>query len=125
VRTSYTFTNSDRFVPGAGLLSEYVIPRHLFRLTLSQRLRAFVVSFDLNRTGSYIAPVFDVSFRQAVLSFDGYTKADAHVSYERGLSEGVRLVLFGGVDNIFDRGYFENGFRAPGVVGRAGASVRF
>ncbi|HEY0377062.1 MAG TPA: TonB-dependent receptor [Pyrinomonadaceae bacterium] len=125
VRASYTFTNSDRFVPGTGLLREYVIPRHLFGLTLNQHLRAFIVSFDLNRTGSYLAPVFDLSFRQAVLTFGGYTKADAHVSYERALSEGVRLILFGGADNIFDREYFENGFRAPGVVGRGGASVRF
>ena len=125
VRASYTFTNSDRFVPGTGLLREHVIPRHLFGLTLNQRYRAFLFSFDLNRTGSYIAPVFDLSFRQAVLTFGGYTKADAHVSYERALSEGVRLILFGGADNIFDREYFENGFRAPGVAGRGGASVRF
>ncbi len=125
LRASYTFTNSDRFVPGAGLLREYVIPRHLFGLTLNQRYRAFLVSFDLNHTGAYIAPVFDVSFRQAILTFGGYTKADAHVSYERALSEGVRLILFGGADNIFDVEYFENGFRAPGVVGRGGASIRF
>ena len=60
-----------------------------------------------------------------MLTFAGYTKADVHLSYERALSEGVRLVLFGGADNIFDREYFENGFRAPGVVGRGGASIRF
>ncbi|HKQ54202.1 MAG TPA: TonB-dependent receptor, partial [Pyrinomonadaceae bacterium] len=125
LRASYTFTNSDRFVPGAGLLQEYVIPRHLFGLTLNQRYRAFLISFDLNHTGSYLAPVFDLSFQQAVLTFGGYTKADAHLSYERALSEGVRLILFGGADNIFDVEYFENGFRAPGIVGRGGASLRF
>lgn len=126
VRASYTFTNSDQFVPGLGLQPEYVIPRHLFGLTFNQRYRSLLVSFDLNRTGAYIAPVFDSSFsRQAILTFKGYTKADAHLTYERALSDGVVLILFGGADNIFNRKYFENGFRAPGVVGRGGANLRF
>jgi vitamin B12 transporter len=127
LRASYTFTNSDRFVPNAGLQQEYVIPRHLFGLTLNQRYKAFLFSFDLNLTGSHLAPVFenDFPFRTASLKFDGYTKADAYLSYERALSEHVVLVLFGGADNIFNRKYFENGFRAPGATGRGGASVRF
>lgn len=127
LRASYTFTNSDRFVPGAGLQQEYVIPRHLLGLTLNQRYKALLFSFDLNRTGSYLAPVFenDFPFRTAVLKFGGYTKADAFLSYERGLGERVVLVLFGGADNLFNRRYFENGFRAPGAAGRGGASFRF
>jgi iron complex outermembrane receptor protein len=127
LRASYTYTNSDRFVPALGLQRELVIPRHLFGVTLNQRYRAFLLSFDLNRTGSYIATVFenDFPFRQSVLTFDGYTKADAHLSYERALTEHVVLVLFGGADNIFNQKYFENGFRAPGAVGRGGASFRF
>ncbi|HKQ99543.1 MAG TPA: TonB-dependent receptor [Pyrinomonadaceae bacterium] len=127
LRAAYTYTNSDRFVPGTGLETEFVIPRHLFGLTLNQRYRALLVSFELNYTGSHISPVFenDLPFRQANLRFRGYAKADAHLTYERALSEGVVLVLFGGADNIFDRNYFENGFRAPGVTGRGGASVRF
>ena len=127
LRASYTFTNSDRQVPGQGLQQEFVIPRHLFGLTYTQRYRSFLLSADLNRTGSYIAPVFenDFPFRQAILTFNGYTKVDAFLSYERALTERVVLVLFGGSDNIFDRKYFENGFRAPGATGRGGATFRF
>lgn len=127
VRASYTFTNSDRFVPGSGLEREFVIARHLFGLALNHRYRAFLLSFDLNHTGGHIAPIFENNFPfgQSILAFKGYTKADAHVTYERALSDGVVLVLFGGADNIFDRKYFENGFRAPGLVGRGGASLRF
>jgi outer membrane receptor for ferrienterochelin and colicin len=126
VRASYTYTNSDRFVPAQGLQQEFVIPRHLFGLNINQRYRAFVFNFDLNRTGAYIAPVSaDVFPFTKVLAFKGYTKADAFVSYERLLTERVRLILFGGAENIFDQDYFENGFRAPGATGRGGASVRF
>jgi vitamin B12 transporter len=125
VRASYTYTNSDRFVPGDGLLKEYVIPNHLFGVALRQRYRQFLFSFDLNRTGSYIAPVFDPFFNIAELAFDGYTKADLFASYERPLAERARLILFLGADNIFNEDYFENGFRAPGATGRGGVKVQF
>jgi iron complex outermembrane receptor protein len=127
VRASYTYTNSDQFVPGTGLQREYVIPHHLFSFNFNQRYRAFNFNFDLNRTGAYLSPIFenDFPFRTAILTFKGYTKADFFLSYERILSERVRLILFGGADNILDQEYFENGFRAPGLLGRGGASFRF
>jgi outer membrane receptor protein involved in Fe transport len=125
--TSYTFTNSDRSLTSQGLQPEYVIPKHLLGLTWRQRYRSLLVSVDVNRTGSYIAPVFENSFpfRMAELKFSGYTKADVFASYETRRSERVVLVLFGGVENVFDREYYENGFLAPGVVGRGGVTVRF
>ena len=127
LRASYTHTNSDRFVAGRGLLREFVIPKHLFGLSLTHRYRSFLVSFDLNRTGSYLAPVFenDFPFRTAELTFPGYTRADVFGSYERRLSEQVVITLFGGADNLFNARYFENGFRSPGTVGRGGVSFRF
>ena len=125
LRASYTFTNSDRDV--AGLQPEYVIPEHLFGLTLTQRYRALLFSFDLNHTGSYLGPVFENNFpfRQADLRFDGYTKGDVFVSYERRQTERVTLVLFGGVENVFNERYFENGFLAPQAIGRGGVRVKF
>jgi vitamin B12 transporter len=127
LRASYTFTNSDRALAAQGLQPEYVIPEHLFGLTLSQRYRSLVFSFDLNRTGSYISQVFENNFpfRMAELTFSGYTKADVFVSYERRQSERVTWVFFGGVENVFNQEYFENGFVAPKAVGRGGVRVRF
>jgi outer membrane receptor protein involved in Fe transport len=122
IRASYTYTNSDRFVPALGLQQQFVIPKHLFGFSVSERWRALLLSFDLNRTGSYLAPV---GFPTVVLRFNGYTKADAFASYERALNERVVLILFGGAENLFDEEYFENGFRAPGAVGRGGFSFRF
>jgi vitamin B12 transporter len=126
-RASYTFTNSDRFVAGRGLQPEYVIPKHLFGMTLNQVYRSVVFSFDLNRTGSYIAPIFenDFPFRTAELTFPGYTKADLFASYKRQASERVTLIFFGGADNLFDVKYFESGFRAPGLMARGGVTVKF
>jgi outer membrane receptor for ferrienterochelin and colicin len=125
LRASYTFTNSDRSVPGGGLQPEYVIPKHLFGLNLGQRYRSFLLSFDLNHTGSHIAPIFenDFPFRTAELTFPAYTKADLFASYERRASERVTLTFFGGADNLFDGTYFENGFRNPGIVARGGILI--
>ena len=125
-RVSYTFTNSDRFVPGGGLQREYVIPRHLFSWLINQRYRAAVFSFELNRTGAFLQPIFenDFPFRTAELTFPGFTKADLFVSYERRVSERATLTFFGGADNLFDAKYFENGFRAPGITARGGVTVR-
>lgn len=127
LRAAYTYTNSDRFDPALGLQPEFVIPKHLFGMTLNQHWRAFLFNFDLNRTGSFIAPIFENNFpfRQANLRFKGYTKADLFGSYERSIGERMTLILFGGAENILDQEYFENGFRAPGVMGRGGINFRF
>jgi vitamin B12 transporter len=127
LRASYTFTNSDRFVPGAGLQPEYVVPKHLFGLIWTQRFRSLLFSVDVNHTGSYLAPVFEnnLPFRMAELTFDGYTKADVFASYEIRTGETVTLTLFGGVENLFNQKYYENGFLAPGALGRGGIRFRF
>jgi len=127
IRASYSYTNSDRFVPARGLLQEYVIPKHMLGVNISQRYRSWSFNFDLNRTGSYLSLVFenDFPFRQADMKFRGYTKADLFATYERRINERVTAVLFAGADNLFDRTYFENGFRAAGIAGRGGVNFRF
>ncbi len=127
IRASYTLTNSDRMVPFRGLQPEYVIPRHVLGLSLNQRYRSFAFSFDVNRTGSYIAPVFENNFpfRTAELTFSGYTKADLFGSFEKRAGESVTVILFAGADNIFNQRYYENGFLAPGIVGRTGIRLKF
>jgi vitamin B12 transporter len=127
LRASYTYTNSDRFVPSRGLQPEYVIPNHVFGFTLNQRYRSFAFNLDLNRTGPYVAPIFENNFpfRVAELTFGGFTKADLFGSYERQMTEGTMMVLFAGADNIFNQRYYENGFLTPGIVGRGGISFKF
>jgi outer membrane receptor protein involved in Fe transport len=57
--------------------------------------------------------------------FAGYTKGDLFASYERRQTERVTLVFFGGVENVFNQTYYENGFLAPRAVGRGGVQVKF
>lgn len=120
IRASYTFTNADRLALTGGLQPQFVTPKHMFGLSFMQRYRAILMSFELNRTGQYIATVFPKN-----LTFPGFTKADLFLSYERSLTDRVVMALFGGADNMFDQTYFENGFRAPGIVGRGGIKFRF
>jgi len=127
LRASYTYTNSVRTTSNRGLQPEFVIPQHLFALSFDQRYRDFLISAELHRTGSHISRVFenDFPFRTAELRFPAFTKVDLFGSYERAISERMTMVLFGGADNLFRARYFENGFRAPGVMGRGGVNLKF
>ncbi|HEX8688500.1 MAG TPA: TonB-dependent receptor, partial [Pyrinomonadaceae bacterium] len=125
---SYTFTNSDQRRPVvAGVLRSFAIPDHQFTLVATARVGSRVaVNFDLVATSDYLAPVFDArTFLNRAYRFDGLRKGDLTASYTLPLSESRRLRFFGKVENVFDREYYENGFRTPGATGRAGASLHF
>ena len=128
LRASYTHTNSDQRRPAVpGVLRSFAVPDHQFTLVADARLgRRVAVNFDLVASGNYLAPVFDNrTFTTRAYRFDGIRKGDLTASYTLPLSESRRLRLFGKVENIFDREYYENGFRTPGVHGRAGAALHF
>lgn len=125
LETNYTYTNSDRKNPT--LTTELVVPKHTANLVLSKTWRAWTVAGDVRFNGAYRAPVFenDFPFRTALLEFGGYVVANAFVNYRRPLSEKVTLTLFAGADNLFNREFYENGYRTPGTVGRGGIGLRF
>ncbi|HEX7314547.1 MAG TPA: TonB-dependent receptor [Pyrinomonadaceae bacterium] len=125
---SYTHTNSDLRRPSvAGVLRAFAIPEHQFTLVANARLgQRVAVNFDLVASGDYLAPVFDNrTFTNRAYRFNGLRKGDLTASYTFPLSDARRLRLFGKVENVFDRDYYENGFRTPGVHGRAGAAFHF
>ena len=85
-----------------------------------------MVNFDLATRSSYLAPFLDPSnFSTRAYRFSGLAKADLGASYTLPVGESRSLRFFGYVDNLFGREYFESGFRTPGRVGRAGASLSF
>ena len=125
---AYTLTKSLQRAPLVpGVLRSFVTPDHQFSLLVTQRFgRRVLVNFDLAASSDYLAPIFDSNtFASRAYRFRGLAKADLGGSYTLPLGETRSLRFFGYVDNLFNREYFESGFRVPGRTGRAGASLSF
>jgi len=72
------------------------------------------------------SPRQPTTFTSRGFRFKGLAKADLGASYSLPLGDDRKqLRFFGYVDNLFDREYFESGFRTPGRTGRAGATFVF
>jgi len=123
---SYTYTNSDQRAPSvAGFLKTFGISDHMFTLAINQQIaRRVNVVFDLFAAGQYAVPFFASGGNRAFI-FDGPVKADLGVSYTLPVSGDRHIRFYGKVDNVFDRTYFENGFRAPGAIFVGGLTFRF
>ena len=125
---AYTYTKALQRTPQVrGVLRSLVIPDHQFSLVATQRFgRRLLVNFDFAASSDYLAAIFNpVTFASRAYRFRGLAKADLGASYTLPLKESRSLRFFGYVDNLFNREYFENGFRAPGRTGRAGATFVF
>lgn len=120
---SYTLTNAVNRVASSvvGFLRTFTQPRRTFTFTASQRIgRRTDIVFDMFAYGSYYAPFSGRAFK-----FSGPVKADLGASYTLPLNDKFSLRIIGKVDNLFDREYFENGFRTPGVRFTGGGGLRF
>jgi vitamin B12 transporter len=120
---SYTFTNAANRVPSSvpGFLRTFVQPRHTFTLFAAQQItRRLDLIFDMFAYGSYFFPFSSRAFR-----FSGPVKSDLGLNYTMPMSDRVSMKFYGKVENIFDREYFESGFRIPGAVFTGGMGLRF
>jgi vitamin B12 transporter len=120
---SYTFTNAVNRVPSSvpGFLRTFVPPRHTFTLFAAQQIiRRLDAVFDMFAYGSYFFP-----FSSRAFKFSGPVKSDLGLSYTVPMSDRVSMRFYGKVENIFDREYFESGFRTPGAVFTGGMGLRF
>jgi iron complex outermembrane receptor protein len=126
---AYTYTKAQQRTPQVpGTIRSLIIPDHQFSLVATQHIgRRLLVNFDFSASSNYLGAVFDPgTFTSRGYRFKGLAKADLGASYSLPLGDDRRqLRFFGYVDNLFDRGYFESGFRTPGRTGRAGASFIF
>lgn len=129
VIAAYTFTKAQQRTPQVpGTIRSLVIPDHQFSFVATQRFgRRVLVNFDFSASSNYLGAVIDpTTFTSRGFRFKGLAKADLGASYSLPLNgEKRQLRFFGYVDNLFDREYFESGFRTPGRTGRAGASFVF
>jgi vitamin B12 transporter len=120
---SYTYTNAvNRIATNVpGFLRTFVQPRHTFTLVAAQQItRRLDVVFDMFAYGSYYFP-----FSSRAFKFSGPVKADLGLNYTLPLNEKNNLRFYAKVENIFNREYFESGFRTPGATFTSGAGIRF
>ena len=126
---AYTFTKAQQRTPQVpGTIRALVIPEHQFSIVATQHVgRRVLINFDFSASSNYLGAVIDpMTFGSRGYRFKGLAKADLGASYSLPLGDERRqLRFFGYVDNLFDREYFESGFRTPGRTGRAGATFVF
>jgi outer membrane receptor protein involved in Fe transport len=127
-QASVAYTFADAPPPAGnrdGLPRAAAISAHQFSAHITQRLGPLQASFELEATGDHYVALFDsVTFGSRAYRFEGLRKADLAASY-RLSSERIAARLFGTVENLFDRTYFVQGFRAAGRVARGGVAVTF
>jgi vitamin B12 transporter len=125
VQASYTYTNADQRVPSsvAGFLPSFGISAHQFSALLNQRLtRRLEATFELFAAGDYFVPL---GFPSRAYQFAGPVKGDLGARYTLPVGGEHSLRFYGKVDNVFNRVYFENGFRTPRAMFVGGASYQF
>ena len=128
VSAAYTYTKAGQPTPQVpGTLRSLEIPNHQISLVATQRIgHRFFINFELSASSDYLGAIFDpVTFASRAYRFRGIAKADMGASYTLSLKEARSLRFFAYVDNLFDREYFESGFRTPGRIGRTGAMFVF
>ena len=128
ITTSYTYTNADEAtssVAAGDFFKTFNVSDHMFTLNVLQRFgRRVDFAFDLFAASGYPSPFFSSAGPRAFL-FEGPLKADVTASYTLPISDRKRVKLFGKLENVLDREYFEAGFRSPGIWGTAGLSFGF
>lgn len=126
LRIAYTYTDSksntatigDDFfgVPG---LSE-----HMFTLTATQWIANRVnVAFDLFAASDYFLSPYGANARRML--FHGPMKADLVLRYDLPTGGGLRMDVYGKIENLFDQYAYEDGFLGPGRWAIAGLRFRY
>lgn len=123
---AYTFADAPPPVGNRdGLPRAAAVSAQQFSAHAVQRAGPVQLSFELEAAGDHYVTLFDpVSFASRAYRFDGLVKVDLAASYTLS-QRAARIRLFGTLDNLFDRAYFVQGFRAPGRGGRGGLAVTF
>lgn len=127
LRSSYWFVNSDtdQDLTVRRLWDALGVPRHSWSAVVMQQLsRRTELTVDFFRSSSYYNAFFAGSGSRAFL-FEGATKIDVVLSHELIRSDTYSVRLYGKGDQILNRTYYENGFRAAGATGLVGLQVLF
>jgi iron complex outermembrane receptor protein len=127
LNASYTYTNAntDQDVQVRGFFRAFAIPAHTFTLVANQQIgRRNDVTLDLYQASHYFNPL-TAAGRARAYEYPAVTKLDLVVSRLVWAKEAQALRLYGKVDNLLDREYYETGFRTPGITWIAGLRMNF
>ncbi len=128
LEASYTYQNSDERTPpvaGTASLSSLRVSPHMATLLWTQGLGdRLTFTTDLSYASAYPIPIFAGSGSRVFL-FEGPLKLDAVASYRLTHWERGSLSLYGKVENILNRQFYESGFRNPKRWALAGLRLEF
>jgi vitamin B12 transporter len=122
VNSSYTYTNAKERSTNlvGGYLQSIRIFKNMFTATVSQRLgRKIDLAFDFLAASPYVYPLFTGTGSRP-FEFDGPARGDLVVNFNQPISERQTLRLYTRIENVFNRTYFEDGFRTPKAWAVAG-----
>ena len=126
LRASYTWTDSRSDTPtiGSDFFGVPGVSRHLFAVAATGSMGGrTTVTFDLFAASDYPLSPFGAGGRRLV--FGGPVKGDLVVRHDLPVRPGLRMDVYGKVENLFDHAYYEQGFLTPGVWAVAGLRVRY
>jgi Outer membrane cobalamin receptor protein len=123
LNSSYTYTNAierQSTLIGGSLRSIRIFP-HMFTASLTQHFgRRVDATFGFLAASDYMYPLSSRPF-----IFPGPRKGDIAVAYTHPLSDRHSLRFFTRVENVFNREYYEDGFRTPKAWATGGVKWLF
>lgn len=128
LEASYTYQNSDDRTPpvaGTDSLSSLRVSPHMASLLWTQWFsERLSFTTDLSYASDYPIPIF-AGMGSRVYRFEGPVKLDTVGSYRLAQWERGSLNLYGKVENLLNRQFYESGFRNPKRWALAGLRLEF
>ncbi len=126
LRAAYTFVNSDSHkptVPGTSFSKILGVSDHMVSLTAIQGMgRRLDLALDLAAVSSYPLRIYGAP---GWLVFPGPLKVDLACTYRIPLEDRRSISLYGKVENLLNRQYYEDGLATPRAWAIGGLRFRF
>ena len=126
LRIAYTYTDSRSNTPTIGddFFGVPGLSEHMFTLTATQWIANRVnVAFDLFAASDYFLSPYGANARRML--FHGPMKADLVLRYDLPAGGGLRMDVYGKIENLLDQYAYEDGFLGPGRWAIAGLRFRY
>lgn len=124
---SYTLTDTkmDKDASVTGFFGAFGIAKHTASISAIQRIGERVdVQADLYARSAAYGALFAVD-RSRAFEYPGYARLDLVAGYRLPLSQLRQVRVYGRVDNLFDKRYYELGWLTPGARATAGVIVKY